>query len=213
MKQNINLILGSGSPRRKELWKQAGLEFDVMVSDAKEIITKEKPEEIVLELAACKADAVAGAFLGWFDEINKGQGKNQKFLIVGADTIVASEGAILGKPKSEEDAVSMLMSLSGKKHSVFTGVKGIFVDEQGSIIEDKGMSFYEETRVEMYPFTREEALAYVATGEPMDKAGSYGIQGTGAVLVKGIEGDYNNVVGFPLSAFVHLGCQKKYFSL
>ena len=111
--------------------------------------------------------------------------------MVGSDTVVALDGKILGKPHSEKEAVEMLRSLSGRIHKVYTGV--------AIVCGDKVTSFFDETEVEFYPLTDEEIFDYVATGEPMDKAGAYGIQGRGAVLVKRINGDYFNVMGLPIS--------------
>lgn len=206
MEQTVKVILASGSPRRRELFGQIGIEFTVIKSDAEEMITKTVPEEVVMELAMQKAAAVK-------EQLSEADFSCKETLIVGADTIVVSEGKILGKPRDEKDALKILMSLSGKEHSVFTGVKGIYVDQNGKIDEEKSFCFAEETIVIMYPFLKEEAEAYIRTKEPMDKAGAYGIQGKGAVLVKEIRGDYNNVVGFPLAAFFRLGCQKNFFRL
>jgi septum formation protein len=207
MKQNINIILASGSPRRRELFEQVGLTFSIVKSNAEERITKTNPKEVVTELALQKAGAVQKQLS------LKGELLNKEALVVGADTIVVLEGKILGKPRDEKDALEILMSLSGKEHSVFTGVSGIYIDEKGKTDEQKSFCFAEETVVTMYPFQKEEAEAYIRTKEPMDKAGAYGIQGLGAVLVKEIKGDYNNVVGFPIASFVRLGCQKNFFRL
>lgn len=206
MEQTVKVILASGSPRRRELFGQIGIEFTVIKSDAEEMITKTVPEEVVMELAMQKAAAVK-------EQLSEADFSCKETLIVGADTIVVSEGKILGKPRDEKDALKILMSLSGKEHLVFTGVRGIYVDQNGKIDEEKSFCFAEETVVIMYPFLKEEAEAYIRTKEPMDKAGAYGIQGKGAVLVKEIRGDYNNVVGFPLAAFFRLGCQKNFFRL
>ena len=116
---------------------------------------------------------------------------HRKSAVVGSDTVVALDGKILGKPHSESEAAEMLRSLSGRIHKVFTGV--------AIVCGEKVTSFFEETEVEFYPLTDQEILDYVATGEPMDKAGAYGIQGRGAVLVKRINGDYFNVMGLPIS--------------
>ncbi len=206
MEQNVKVILASGSPRRRELFGQIGIEFSVMKSDREETVTKTVPKEVVMELAAQKAADVK-------EQISEKDLSGNETLIVGADTIVVSEGKILGKPHDEKDALEILMALSGKEHSVFTGVKGIYVDQNGKIDEEKSFCFAEETVVVMCPFLKEEAEAYIRTKEPMDKAGAYGIQGKGAVFVKEIRGDYNNVVGFPLGSFFRLGCQKNFFRL
>lgn len=210
MKQNVKVILASGSPRRKELFERAGIHFSVVKSDTEETVTGTNPADIVMQLSTKKAAAVrkqlqAKDFLC--------EDSEEGTIIIGADTIVVSEGKILGKPKDEEEAFYMLMSLSGKDHFVYTGVSCLYVDRNGNEVEDKGICFAEETVVMMYPFSEEEAKAYIRTNEPMDKAGSYGIQGIGGLLVKGICGDYQNVVGFPLAAFFRLGCQKNFFRL
>ncbi len=118
-------------------------------------------------------------------------------LILGADTIVAFQGEILGKPKDEADAARMLHMLSGNTHSVFTGVAAILMEGRKTV---KSISFFEETQVTMYPMAELEINRYIATGEPMDKAGAYGIQGKCAIFIEKIIGDYNNVVGLPLAA-------------
>lgn len=175
-----HIILASASPRRKEILELADLKFDVMPSDAQEITTKTAPNEVVMELASLKAK-----------DIYKKSEKQS--MIVGADTVVAYQGQILGKPTDEADAKRMLTMLSGQTHEVYTGV---------CIIEDgKTKTFYEETKVTFYEISDEQIDHYIKTGEPMDKAGSYGIQGKAAVFIKGIEGDYYNVVGFPIARF------------
>lgn len=176
-----HIILASASPRRKEILELANLKFDVMPSDAQEITTKTAPNEVVMELASIKAK-----------DIYKKSEKQS--MIVGADTVVAYQGQILGKPTDKADAKRMLTMLSGQTHEVYTGV---------CVIEDgKTKTFYEETKVTFYEISDEQINHYIKTGEPMDKAGSYGIQGKAAVFIKGIEGDYYNVVGFPIARFL-----------
>ena len=173
-----DIILASASPRRSELMTLAGFRFDVICADIDEIVPeKALPQEVVMSLALQKAQAVAK--------------DHRKSAVVGSDTVVALDGKILGKPRSEKEAAEMLRSLSGRIHKVFTGV--------AIVCGEKVTSFFEETEVEFYPLTDQEILYYVATGEPMDKAGAYGIQGRGAVLVKRINGDYFNVMGLPIS--------------
>lgn len=174
----MKIILASNSPRRKELLEQVGIEFEVMSSDVDEITDKTAPADVVMDLSRIKAEAIAR--------------NNKGVVVLAADTVVAYNGQILGKPKDEADAFKMLKLLSGKAHQVFTGVT--IVDEAG-----ESNSFFESTDVVMYENSDELIKKYIATGEPMDKAGAYGIQGKGAVLVKEIKGDYNNVVGLPLS--------------
>ena len=161
-----HIILASASPRRKEILELADLKFDVMPSDAQEITTKTAPNEVVMELASIKAK-----------DIYKKSEKQS--MIVGADTVVAYQGQILGKPTDEADAKRMLTMLSGQTHEVYTGV---------CVIEDgKTKTFYEETKVTFYEISDEQIDYYIKTGEPMDKAGSYGIQGKAAVFIKGME--------------------------
>lgn len=208
MKQSVKVILASGSPRRREMFERIGIDFTVMKSDAEEVITKTAPKEVVMELASQKVAEIKERILSENKQL-----LNEDVLIVGADTIVVAGDKILGKPADEEDALKILMSLSGKAHSVYTGVSALYINKEGKQDLEKSISVAEETEVVMYPFMEEEAKAYIDTKEPMDKAGAYGIQGIGSVLVKEIHGDYNNVVGFPLSAFIRLGCQKNFFHL
>ena len=175
------MILASASPRRRELLTQAGFSFEVKVSDADEVITEKEPDKIVKELALVKACAVAAS--------------ETEALIIGADTIVAVDGKILGKPRDAEEAFSMLSMLQGRTHQVYTGV-ALITKEEGL---QKSHVFSEKTDVHMYPMTEQEIREYIATGEPLDKAGAYGIQGRAAVYIRKIEGDYNNVVGLPIS--------------
>ena len=177
------IILASASPRRRELLAQIGLDFTVLPASGEEKITKQIPSEVVEELSGQKAEAVAE--------------QSPDGIIIGADTVVCQDGEIMGKPKDEADALRMLRQLQGEMHSVFTGVT-LIVKENGSVISKQ--TFSQETRVYLYAMTDEEIQDYIATGEPMDKAGAYGIQGRFAAYVEGIEGDYNNVVGLPVSA-------------
>lgn len=180
------LILASASPRRREILARIGAEFEVIPATGEEILTSRKPEQAALELSRQKAEETAGT-------LSRDAGN---IVVLGADTIVSLDGEILGKPKDKEDAVRMLGMLNGREHSVFTGVTMIV---RGSGLE-KIISFYEETRVFMYPMTEKQIQAYIETGEPMDKAGSYGIQGKCAVYIEKIVGDYYNVVGLPVAA-------------
>ncbi|MBQ7066591.1 MAG: septum formation inhibitor Maf [Lachnospiraceae bacterium] len=198
-----HIILASNSPRRKELLKQAGFIFTVIPSNVEEVITETEPKEIVKELSGQKAKNI-------FDNLSKESAANS--LILGADTVVAWENekgmfSILGKPKDKEDAFAMLKNLQGKTHFVYTGVTLIW-QEDGQVQKE---SFAVETKVTFYPMSETEIKDYIETGEPMDKAGAYGIQGKGAVYVKEIAGDYNNVVGLPLSALYQRMNQFKIF--
>lgn len=210
MKQSVNIILASGSPRRKEMFERMGLQFTIIKSEGEEVITDTNPSDVVESLSLQKAKEVAGRYFEYEWALDS---QYDKTIVIGADTVVASDNEILGKPENEEDALSMLMALSGKEHQVLTGVSVICLDKEGKEIIEDSICFVEETKVCMYPFSKEEAMEYVKTKEPMDKAGAYGIQGIGAFLVEKIIGDYNTVVGFPLSAFIRLGCQKKFFRI
>ncbi len=172
------IILASASPRRKELLKQIGVTFEIVKAEGEEVITSSIPTEVVKELSIQKAREVAKRCEGT--------------VIIGADTVVAAGGQILGKPKDPADAMRMLELLQGKEHQVITGV-AVLLTESGKVI-----SFVETTTVHVFPMTRTQMEQYIASGEPMDKAGAYGIQGRFAAYVSGIEGDYNNVVGLPV---------------
>ena len=187
------IVLASSSPRRRELMAQAGFAFEVLVSEADETIETETPGEMVEVLSERKAAAVA-------EEITRQGFAEESVLLVGADTMVAIDGKKLGKPKDEKGAEEMLEELSGRTHQVYTGVTLIRLRkaENGSILQES-RTFSEGTDVSFYPLTKEEIRSYIATGEPMDKAGAYGIQGKAAVFVKEIKGDYTNVVGLPIA--------------
>ena len=189
------IILASQSPRRKELLEQIGLEFEICPAKGEEIITKTIPEEVVMELSKQKAEEVA-AMVSSFGEQHKEITTPSDILVIGADTVVAYDGKILGKPVDEADAKRMLTMLSGNTHSVFTGVTLVLIDKSGRAGE---LVFYEKTDVKMHDMTEIEIDRYIATGEPMDKAGSYGIQGKCAIYIEKIDGDYNNVVGLPIT--------------
>lgn len=187
-----NLILASASPRRRELLHLITPSYDLASSSAEEQIhiSKETPvRKVPLLLAAAKARDVAE--------------KNPGKVVIGADTVVIDpEGEILGKPLDEADAAHMLRLLSGKTHQVVTGVCLYYQPPKPSLPEKSSPlseSFAEITDVTFYPLSEAEIKDYVATGEPMDKAGAYGIQGAGSVLVEGIRGDFFNVVGLPVA--------------
>ena len=194
---NKKIILASASPRRRELLTQIGLDFDVVVSETEEKITSTEPAKVVEELSAQKAEAVWEklAVSGVCDpEQTSGEATITDIIVLGADTVVACDGKILGKPADTEAAAAMLTMLQGRGHEVYTGVT-ILYEENG---ERKTLTFHEKTTVHFYPMTDAQIREYVATGDPMDKAGAYGIQGYGALLVERIEGDYFNVMGLPV---------------
>jgi len=196
----IRYVLASGSPRRRELLEQAGISFEISKAQGEEISTKEEPAEVVEELSYQKAIEVAGRYLKKY--------QNDTVVIIGADTIVAYEKTIMGKPKDTTDAVKMLTSLQGAVHQVYTGVTLVILEKGTENRKQEVITFYEKTDVCMYPMTSEQIAAYVATGEPMDKAGAYAIQGKCAVYIKSISGEYNNVVGLPIARLYQVLLEK-----
>ncbi len=185
----MRVVLASGSARRRELLKMIFDEYDVIASEADEDIGSYPPSELVLRLSELKASEV-------FERLRTENGAADELLVIGSDTVVALDDRILGKPVDESDAYEMLKALSGREHKVFTGVALIRQVGDG---EMKKRCFFEETSVHIARMSDEEIREYVATGEPMDKAGAYGIQTEFAKYVTGIEGDYNNVVGLPVA--------------
>ena len=174
----MRIVLASQSPRRRELLERMGItKFDVIPARGEEIVNPDlTPQALVEELSRQKAAEVAAL--------------EPDALVIAADTVVAIDGKVLGKPTSPQHAIEMLTGLSGREHHVYTG----FTVRLGQQI----ITAHEDTVVNFRQLTAQEIAAYVATGEPMDKAGSYGIQGFGCVLVSGIQGDYYNVVGLPV---------------
>lgn len=170
------ILLASASPRRRELLRLITSDFECAAADVDETLPSGiLPADAVLYLSKIKARALA---------------PNDK-IIIGADTVVALDHRIIGKPKDKKDAFHILRSLSGREHSVFTGVT--------LINGEKEISFFKETKVHFYPLTDDEINSYIKTGECFDKAGAYGIQGKGSLLVEKIDGDYFNVVGLPVA--------------
>ena len=178
------IVLASASPRRKELMQQAGYEFEIQVSHKEEVYTGTTPDEIVKELALLKATDIA----------ERNERKN--LIVIGADTVVAHKGMILGKPKSEEDAFEMIRGFQGDKHQVYTGVAILSYDESGV---ETVVNHAVRTDVYVNAMTEDEIWAYIQRDHVLDKAGSYGIQSGFAVHIEKIEGDYFNVVGLPVS--------------
>ncbi|MFR9019309.1 MAG: Maf family protein [Fusobacterium sp.] len=176
------MILASASPRRKEILENFGFSFKTIVKNIDETSDKTRAEEKILEIAEKKAKAAA---IDFPDEN-----------VVGADTVVVVDGKILGKPKDEKEAFSMLKSLSGRSHEVITAFSFININKNISY------SDYEITKVYFKNLTDDEINWYINTKEPMDKAGAYGIQGKGAFFLEKIEGDFFSVMGFPLGKFV-----------
>lgn len=220
--RSVKIILASASPRRRELLEQVGLHPVIIPSRADEKTEDLPPEKLVRQLSARKAGEVlqrlsedngkagearrrlppdsskAGEIVradkgraGEMVRADSGEAGEEDAVIIGADTVVSVDGRILGKPGSEEEAAQMLSMIQGRTHEVYTGVTMIFVTSGETI------TFSERTEVEVYPMNDREIRRYIATGEPADKAGAYGIQGCFAAFIKGIRGDYNNVVGLP----------------
>jgi len=186
---NINLgdtlekiILASNSPRRKELFKLLNIDYEIITSNIEEVIQDDLPaEEMVMELAFQKAVDI---FKTHKDRI-----------VMGFDTLVYIDNELFGKPKSKSEAIEMLKKLSGKTHFVVTGC--------ALISKQLSKSFYEQTRVSFYEMTEQEIMEYVESGEPMDKAGAYAIQGLGSKFVRSVNGDFFTVMGLPIARIYH----------
>lgn len=179
------LVLASSSPRRRELLGRIGLHPEIIPSTVEERVTDTDPVRVVESLSLQKAGDVA--------EKCREERPEEETVIIGADTVVAIDGVILGKPADREDAIRMITLLQGRTHQVYTGVT-LIADGKG---EQKVHTFWEETHVTVYPMDEEEIRGYVSSGEPDDKAGAYGIQGRFAAYIEKIDGDYSNVVGLP----------------
>ena len=181
---NKRIILASASPRRKEIMAMAGYEFEVQVSHKEEVYEATEPGEIVKELALLKAKDVAS------------MNEAKSLIVIGADTVVAHNGKILGKPQSEQDAFDMIKGYQGDKHQVYTGVAILDYDEDGN---ERVVNHAVKTDVYVNAMTDEEVWNYIHSDNVMDKAGAYGIQSGFAIHIEKIEGDYFNVVGLPIS--------------
>ena len=177
--QKYKVILASASPRRKEILAKTGIDFEVQVSDCDENIDEKQPDKLVMKLSELKARDVAA--------------KNPNAIIIGSDTVVAHKGHIMGKPADRAEAISMIKSFAGDIHQVYTGVTIIVPNK-------KTYTYNVCTDVHVLQMTGEEIERYVDTGEPMDKAGAYAIQGLFAPFISKIDGDYYNVVGLPISS-------------
>ncbi|KGJ50923.1 septum formation inhibitor Maf [Clostridium sp. NCR] len=176
----MNIILASGSPRRKEILENTNLKFSVITSDIDErIFENEEPIQLVLRLAFEKCMSVAQ--------------NNPSDLVIGADTIVVLDNEILGKPKNEEEAFKTLSKLSNREHQVITGMSIVNLENEKKLVD------YAISNVKFKKLTDQDIKDYISTKECLDKAGSYGIQGYGALLVEEIKGDYFNIVGLPIS--------------
>ena len=187
MLDGVKVILASASPRRTELLTQAGISHEIIKSTCEETITTNVPEELVMDLSAQKAEDVFLRYLSSHEE--------DDFIVIGSDTVVAADGKILGKPADDVDAFAMISRLQDNQHQVYTGVT-VYSHIKG---EKKRNTFYECSHVNVYPMTTEEIQEYLSKKEHSDKAGAYGIQGAFAIYIRGIEGDYNNIVGLPIA--------------
>lgn len=185
----MRIILASGSPRRRELIRQAGIPAKILPARGRETSTSRDPKDYAADLARHKAEEVEEA-----ERSTPGD-----FCVIGADTIVVSGGKILGKPADREDARRMIFSLQGHDHEVMTGVCLRYRKDGREGV----LSFTEVSRVTVYPMTEEEIARYVETGEADDKAGAYGIQGAFGIYIAKIEGDYYNIVGLPIARLYH----------
>ena len=182
------IVLASNSPRRKEILEQVGISFEIIPSTSDEVSSKTDPIELVEDISRMKAEEVATMVEG-------------PVIIIGADTVVVLDGEVLGKPQDEAHAKKMLHSLQNSSHEVFTGVTVILKDIMigNEVIECKAISFADVSKVIILPMNNAQIDAYVATKEPMDKAGAYAIQGKFALYIKEIIGDYYNIMGLPIS--------------
>lgn len=183
------IILASASPRRKEIMEKMEIPYLVIASNVKEEVEETEPDQMVQALARLKTGAIK-------EEAKSETEADKDIIIIGADTMVFYKEHALGKPKDEADAAKMLEMLSDAVHEVSTGVSIIIMHRDG---REEELSFSVCTRVTVSPLTEQQILDYIATGEPMDKAGAYAIQGKFGIYIKEIEGDYYNIVGFPIA--------------
>lgn len=183
----MRMVLASASPRRKELLAQMGIKPEIVPSRIEERTKETEPDSMVMELSRQKAeDAAADCGAGT--------------VVIGADTVVSVDGEVLGKPGTPEKAYEMIAKLQGRDHQVYTGVTLLLCSGEGV---RRGRTFFEKTEVSVYPMAEQEIWEYARSGEPLDKAGAYGIQGHFAVFIKKINGGYDNVVGLPLGRLYH----------
>lgn len=186
----MRYILASGSPRRRELLSMVIPEYEVIPAVSEEVTTKHLPREMVEELSYAKAAEIFHKNLS--DD-------NNRLVVIGADTVVSYKEKILGKPADPHDAANMIRMLQGQDHFVYTGVT-VFYTEDG---KEESFTFSESTKVSVWDMTEDQILAYAGSKEPDDKAGAYAVQGRFSVYIRGIEGDYYNVVGLPVARLYH----------
>lgn len=184
----MNYILASQSPRRRELLGKLGIAFAVEPAAGEEVPSGDTPEKIVQGLAASKAKEIAAGHIGEGDTV-----------IIGADTVVVCDGTILGKPKDRQEMAEMIRRLQGRAHEVYTGVATCYEKEGRPGCQ----CFAECTKVHFYPMSEAQIALYAERSDGLDKAGGYGIQSDAAIYIKGIEGDYHNVVGLPIARLYH----------
>lgn len=191
-------ILASQSPRRRELLHLVIKDYEVIPSEGEEVVSSTDPDQVVQELSMQKALEVAR-------KVRPCEG--DRIIVIGADTVVAVDREILGKPQDRADAARMIGMIQGREHHVYTGVTVCTVEgsspADGGSPEPRYFSFSEETAVDVFPMNRGEIEGYVSLEEPYDKAGAYGIQGAFSIFIRGIRGDYNNVVGLPAARLYH----------
>jgi len=198
----MRIILASASPRRKQLMSQADISCEIIPASGEEKSGAAEPEKYVEELASHKAAEIFERACQTGDAVTNGDvgDVDSEVCVIGADTIVTIDGDILGKPLNADDAERMIEMLQGRTHEVMTGVCIIYRNKSGVISR---RCFCEITKVHVYPMTRQEMTSYASGSEPLDKAGAYAIQGDFAVYIRGIDGDYNNVVGLPIARLYH----------
>lgn len=184
----FKLVLGSQSPRRKELLSWAKIPFEIVTADLDEVSSETDPEEVAMDIAYQKGKAV-------FDKIDS----SKNSFVISSDTIVVLNQKIYGKPKDRDDARKILSELSDQTHFVITGVCFIFKDDSGKLREHR---FYDQTDVTFNEITQDLMESYLDTGDSLDKAGAYGIQGPSLTFISKVDGSYSNVVGFPLDRVI-----------
>ncbi|WP_029230928.1 Maf family protein [Butyrivibrio sp. VCB2006] len=187
----MRYVLASGSPRRKELLAKVVPEYEVIPAQEEENAESAEPDKMVEELSFKKASEI-------FHKIFTND--TDRLVVIGADTVVSYNRRVLGKPADRDDASQMIRSLSGNTHAVYTGVTVFYTDKEG---KENSFTFHEETLVDVTSMTEDEIAKYVASGEPDDKAGGYGVQGQFAIFISSIRGDYYNVVGLPIARLYH----------
>lgn len=196
-KSNIKIILASGSPRRKDFLTDLGMFFNSLPAGSPEprYLNNEQPGAFAMRVASLKAREVYARLQATIKEA---------FVVIGADTVVALGDKVMGKPTCETEALDMLKQLGGKVHSVYTGCCCLFSRPECGSDRESEEVFFEESKVWMHRFPDAVLSAYIRSGEPMDKAGAYAIQGKGAFLIEKVEGSWTNIVGLPLGSLIRI---------